>query len=458
MEYDSASSWEFTHTYIYILCISIICNVLDTYTYRSMQQGSEEVALKSLQRNRDSMGDVLQLQNVPEIEQDGEILEHMRIQELVTWQLHALRTIFLAPSWLHTHILRVEQFFKYMYIIVYMYLLTPKSIHPLQEGERTYAWAIQNGDAIESRCILPQWISRVLELRLCQFVTEHDAWQERILKRVDKPNPLTRKQQARYEAWQANLAPRFVFSKEHQQVVTESKRVTADCIAVQMHLDADPDKLEVSVASGQRYRLVLLAGLHSSTSLPETLDVGVPPDALNEMERTEQEDSEASPTGIVGDEEPDPDEEHAQMYKDAAYHMDFPEAEDEDFDLEVLAESGDELPEFKEPKDQAARRVKSFNHREAWNELELEGLTLVPSHIVGCFVSYHKRNQQWQAFYPGLRSKSVSWGRDTKRTELEAILHTIRYILEAHCASHPRDLLWSGQLKRVVEAESTGKF
>ncbi|CAK9013918.1 Malate dehydrogenase 2, partial [Durusdinium trenchii] len=120
--------------------------------FAEMDHSQFECVFQQMVHKADTLLQPIQLS---ETDGDGEILEHMRIQEL--------------------------------------------------EGERTYAWAIQNGDAIESRCILPQWISRVLELRLCQFVTEHDAWQERILKRVDKPNPLTRKQQARYEAWQANL-------------------------------------------------------------------------------------------------------------------------------------------------------------------------------------------------------------------------------------------------------------
>ena len=65
------------------ICIYIYSFLIGWTTSAS---GNEKQALEQLQRNRGSMAAVLQLQELPEIEADSSDLNHMRVQEFVTWQ------------------------------------------------------------------------------------------------------------------------------------------------------------------------------------------------------------------------------------------------------------------------------------------------------------------------------------------------------------------------------------
>lgn len=128
---------------------------------------------------------------------------------------------------------------------------------------------------------------------------------------------------------------------------------------------------------------------------------------------------------------------------------------------EVICESDEDLEEITAalglPQGLPVYKVKSFHLRDAWKILEAKGLTDLPRHIKGCSISYHSGEQRWQAIYPGSTvGMSTSWGRSTKRSECEALLRTIRNVLEAHCSAHPRDSMWATQLKKVTTAEAKG--
>jgi hypothetical protein len=68
-----------TSLYIYILLIYFAGKIDHQFT------GDLDAVTSALQRSRDSMRDVLQLTELPEIDQEeSDVLKHMRIQQLVS--------------------------------------------------------------------------------------------------------------------------------------------------------------------------------------------------------------------------------------------------------------------------------------------------------------------------------------------------------------------------------------
>lgn len=97
-------------------------------------------------------------------------------------------------------------------------------------------------------------------MKICIYVDEHTSWKEKIEKRALIGKNLTPAQQAKYDAWLCRCEPRLVFSKARRCLVRDAKQVKADCIAIQLRLSDDPEKLQVLTTSGDVYRLVLLNG------------------------------------------------------------------------------------------------------------------------------------------------------------------------------------------------------
>lgn len=324
--------------------------------------------------------------------------------------------------------------------------------------EKRITWALQNADDVTTRVGLPAFISDVLERNVCQYVSSLGVWQSRIDKRLSQGKGLTKKQTTSYEAWKLTLEPTFVFSKTKKALVHDPKSVTNDCVALKLHLHEEAEKLAVSSSHGTRYRLVLLSGTPSDVGpVPEVLEGGVPANMMPEAEADAHLGEEA-----FEEEEEDQadalcDDEQLHADQDAAFHMDQPSEEsDGEDDYQVLGDTDDELEVFGLPNH--VPKVKDFNTRASWKNLSAKGLVLLPRHVKGCSISYHKTGQQWQGFYPGIHAGlSSTWGGSTKRTEGEALLRVLRAIVQAHIATNPKDKgIWEIQLDKIQKAEAEG--
>ena len=89
---------------------------------------------------------------------------------------------------------------------------------------------------------------------------------------------------------------------------------------------------------------------------------------------------------------------------------------EQEVDAEVLANSSDEdMPEIVGC--EKVKRVKAFHHREAFQKLEKEGLTMIPTHRHGVHLSFHQTSRTWQGFYPHVTSGlSYTFGGKTNRS------------------------------------------
>ncbi|CAK9055230.1 Malate dehydrogenase 2 [Durusdinium trenchii] len=322
-----------------------------------------------MQRTRGSMDAICSLCDLPDIDAEDPEIEHMRLTELA--------------------------------------------------GEKQFLWALESGD---HRLPLPDWIGNVLEMRVCQFISEHDNWESKIQKRSLTGKMLIRSQQQKYELWKLNLDQKLVFAKDEKVLVSEAKKVNKNCILLNLHLSAVPQELSVSAADGAKYRLLLLSGQPSKEvpSLPTQLDHPAPPNVIGEP--VEEDDEEAS------DRESHPgqnDEMHAREMDEEQEMMEVDESEPE---FAVLADSDDDIENFS--------GVQTIEQQSAVKK-------------------------QWQAMYPNPSpaiTMSAIWGGTSKRTEEEALLRAIKGLLQNHCAQNPKDMMWRGQLNRVLDAEATRSF
>ncbi|CAK9065390.1 unnamed protein product [Durusdinium trenchii] len=205
-------------------------------------------------------------------------------------------------------------------------------------GETKLCWAIQKGDDSSTRVALPTYISQVLEMRVCSFVSEHSAWETRIEGRFAQGKNLSSRQQKAYDQWKLRCEQQLVFSKQHECLVCDSKDVDERCFSIDLLLREDPEKLKVKASDGSEYRLVLLQSAPSiqpHDDLPSELDLELPEGIAEGMELAEEGSAESG-------EEAAPDEFAALQEADEQYAHDNLEAEP-DADLFALADSDEEI-------------------------------------------------------------------------------------------------------------------
>lgn len=329
-----------------------------------------------------------------------------------------------------------------------------------EAGEISFVWAIQSNDAAEpesTRVSLPSWVSTILELRICKFVSEHDKWQMAINKRAASGHELTKKQKEKYDIWLASNVQRLVFNKKRRCYVSESRQITKDCIVLQLELSETPaDLLLSSGSSDRKFQLVLLKhdAIGSTSKLPDVLDQPVSEEILliAAAEQTKEDEQ---------DQQEDLGEDQVHELEDEKFAAEYPNAghDDESHTFMVLADSDDEDDDIPEIPGTQTTRMKTFHLRDAWVRLEKLNLTEMPRHVKGCFIGCHQTSRQWQGFYPGSKiTMSCVWGGKTKRTEEEAILRAIRGVLESHLHAQPKDKLWAKQVAKLKEAEATQSF
>eukprot|EP00438_Fugacium_kawagutii_P013863 Skav228403 [mRNA] locus=scaffold3824:14733:31266:- [translate_table: standard] len=367
-------------------------------TVRSGTLRDEAKAIEAMQRTRGSMREVLELAEIPEIDEDDPELDHMH--------------------------------------------------------EEKKHWALQpiEADPGESYLFLPAWMSRELEMKICVYVDEHAGWKEKIEKRAALGKDLTSTQQTRYDEWLCRCEPRLVFSKTRRCLVRDAKQVKADCVAIKLCLSEDPEKLQVVTTSGDVYRLVLL-----TTVILQELEGAVPAEVVAELETSEEEDD-----FVDADEEgPTHEMDAIQMETEKHLAEQCTEMSGETCDVYVACDSDEGLSDYElekqVPKGVTVGKIKSFSFRPAYKKMESLGLVDLPRHITGCSISYHASSRQWQGLYPGCSHGLTSvWGGASLRSEEEAILKVVRSVVSAHLEKYPKDKLWQKQLEKLKEAEAKG--
>ena len=122
-------------------------------------------------------------------------------------------------------------------------------------------WAIQSGNDISSRLILPRWMSRNLEMRICSFVQSYQRWEGILAKRAEMHRDLTLTQHQAYNVFLANKTQKFIFDKTKKQCVSDAttlKKHAKDCIALKLHLSDEPAELQIEAADKTMFQLVWL--------------------------------------------------------------------------------------------------------------------------------------------------------------------------------------------------------
>lgn len=304
--------------------------------------------------------------------------------------------------------------------------LTNQREKPLR-GETARMWAIQDQDAGPgTRQLLPKWITKPIEMAVMRWGEERQKW-ERILHERD--GSLTKAQKKAYEEWMdTKQEAKLLFDKRKQCQVTKlranvsMKNVAQNMVSILIGLSEDPSKLSIKAGKHSPRQLLLLemqADDAQKASCPDFLAAGVDEALVAEVQASRDEnaeDDEVEPAELDGE-----DVQGALDEADCLLEAEQALQDDVDPDAwEVLAESSDD--EVANHIHTGIKKVKAFHHRPAFLELENVGLTMVPSHIKGMYLSFHKTTSTWQGFYPGCHSGlSFTFGGTTGRAWAESL-------------------------------------
>lgn len=281
------------------------------------------------------------------------------------------------------------------------------------DGEIHRIWAIEGPEGPSARQQLPSWVARPIEKAICSFMERFRKWEETINDRKGKP--LTASQQKRYDEWLQDCdCVKLLFNSETQSHVTKLgdaslAKAHKNMFSLTLSLSADPSQIKVK-AGGEEHgrKLVLLEseGSQESCILPAAvLGAGVDPTVLDSLKKSAQKEQE---------EELDDDHMETIAQQDALLAADN-DIEDE---MEICARSSDEDIPVKG----TIKRVKEFDHRPEFIRLRSLGLTMLPAHRAGVYLSHHTTTRCWQSFYPGTTTGlSFTYGGKTKRISFSFI-------------------------------------
>lgn len=265
------------------------------------------------------------------------------------------------------------------------------------EGETGLLWALEvDGDAA-TRQVLPEWVASPIEQYISYFSNEARKWEKTRHSRALQGKELTQQQQEKFTSWMTLARRKHILYDKIDHTVISKLRSNADIdklkdrmFSLEIAVQDDLAQVKVKCANGEERDLVLLRGEGVDCDVPGCLN-GVANNIAEEL-AAPAIDAEA------GVEEADQEvnfdqqqEEHILMTGDAENSGD---------ELQIWANSSDEEA-IQEIVPTGATKVKSFSHRPAFVVLEKEGLTMVPSHKDGVFISFHKTTRSWQGFYPG---------------------------------------------------------
>ena len=284
-------------------------------------------------------------------------------------------------------------------------------------GETETIWAIQLTDS--SRQAIPSWISQHISQAIHDWSHENSYWVKVLGERANVGKPLTNLQQEKYTDFRDNgTKKRLLFNKVSQTHVKRLRQnaclehVKERFFSIEISMDTNPDNLLIRAGNGESRQLVMLQSTPSlDQHVPDWLDQGVEAEVLDDLKA--KKNAEQHMEGEVDEETQEKewmlDEENAQLVEDHAM------VDAEDDGQEIMANTSDEevLHNIVPSK---FVRVKSFFSRPAYQKLEKRGLTMIPRHVTGVFLSFHSTTNTWQGFFPGASNGlCFTFGGKTKR-------------------------------------------
>lgn len=270
----------------------------------------------------------------------------------------------------------------------------------LLPGETEIVWAVQSGDE-HTRQALPRWIGEAMGKLILKWADEKVRWDQTRAEREMRGKQLTACQQKRFDEFQRTSEIKLLFNRQEQKVVprlksaAELRLVHETMFSLQITLEGAPDQLTVRAGSGEALPLVMLRGepLVGETALPGAFAGGVADEVLEVWQEVE------------------PELEHVEEGVDEQAELQ--EFMQEDDIQEFMAQTSDE-EEIRKVASGPFVRVKDFCARQAFRNLDAKGLTIIPVHIGGVFLSYHKGSRTWQGSYAS-KGCCFSHGGSTNR-------------------------------------------
>lgn len=313
-------------------------------------------------------------------------------------------------------------------------------------GEKQVFWAVQEQGDPSTRQALPEWIASPISLQLLRWADTAYKWREKISKRPNGVLPPAMNK--KYQAWmENNQEKKLIFRKSQKCVLqhvsdpAEVKRIRSDLFLLTLLPNADTSKLQVVAGNGEARQLVAARG-EPCVDLEAPAFLSAQPFDLEEAEIVALEAEEAEENQI------DPEanaaaEEQEELLRQELQACDDAQVCDDPLDLDpmdILAVTEDEDELKGAP---AHRKVKSFMNRESYKRLHRKGLADLPTSIPGVCLGRHATHNQWQGFFPGISTGlSFSWGGTTGRSEIEALVKTLKGLLAAFIDRFPREQIW----------------
>ena len=287
------------------------------------------------------------------------------------------------------------------------------------ENEQIQAWACQDGEDTSTRRLLPEWVANPVGKFVLSWVDENSRWQKVAQERAKKGKDLTECQKKGLDDFhQFRSSSKFLFDKEKRSVVYKLpskaalKHVEEKIFSLQVQAANQEGDFTIQCGNGALQKLVLLRLEPSAAQdVPPCLfDSGV---AANVIE-------EAMGGGLGGAVE-EVDVEIGENEEMNA--VDNAEAEQlchEEVDLEEICANTSDEEEIQQLKQgDGFKRVKTFCFRKSYKDLELQGLTMLPVHRPGVFLSFHGTTSTWQSYYPSSAIQmAFTFGTTSKRSLL----------------------------------------
>ena len=290
------------------------------------------------------------------------------------------------------------------------------------EGEQALIWAVEEDDDPSSRAPLPEWIAQPIERFVMNFADEKSKFDKLRARRASEGRGLTPAQQQQYQKFCESSERKLLFDKVHKTNVTklranaDMRNVAKTMFSLQVSIiGPNYEEMRIKTGSGDEHRLVLLRGEPVESPLPAGLDDGLDDSVPEALMHGEQQRIPIFDDG----EEPDLE----VLDQEAALEA---EAEDQD-EAEIWANTSDEDAVMEIESALPAKhlaRVKNFDHREAFVKLTARGLTMLPTHKSGVFLSYHKTSKTWQGYYPNCDKQMAFTFGGVKGRNLTAIRHS----------------------------------
>ena len=284
-------------------------------------------------------------------------------------------------------------------------------------GETTLIWAVQDGDDTTTRQALPGWVAKPIEKFALNWGDECKKWKELSLSRSRQGKGFTPLQQKNHDDFAQNRSVcKLLYNKDTKSHVSnlrsnaDLKSISKNHFSLTVRALNDGAIFEVQAATGEPKKLMLLQGDPvplEDGEIPADLDSGVAAEIaaaaaegnLQDLhERHEEQEGEE-----LGAEFIDALEEEKQL-------------EEEKILEEVCCNTSDEEEVSKLFPSEGFVKVKAFCYRDEYKKLQGQGLTMIPNHMQGIFLSFHKGTRTWQGFYPGVSTGlCYTFGGSTKR-------------------------------------------